>query len=154
MASKRRREMTVRIALGAGRWQLFHQLMIESLLMSVAGGIAGFLLAYWGVPAIIGMLPPGFPLPRRGEIAVDLQSAPGPALGGITITSENAAYSLAREPGSRVLRASLRRENGKDFHPLFPAGPDEIIDVLDEEMSRSSKDNIYLRALGKIEALL
>src|SRR5580700_10662766 len=70
-ASKRRREMTVRIALGAGRWQLFHQLMMESLLLSIAGGIAGFLLAYWGVPAIIGMLPPGFPLPRRGEIAVD-----------------------------------------------------------------------------------
>jgi putative ABC transport system permease protein len=70
-ASKRRREMTVRIALGAGRWQLIHQLMMESLLLSVAGGIAGFLLAYWGVPAIIGMLPAGFPLPRRGEIAVD-----------------------------------------------------------------------------------
>ncbi len=70
-ASKRRREMTVRIALGAGRWQLFHQLMMESLLLSIAGGVAGFLLAYWGVPAIIGMLPPGFPLPRRSEIAVD-----------------------------------------------------------------------------------
>jgi predicted permease len=70
-ASKRRREMAVRIALGAGRWQLFHQLMIESLLLSIAGGIAGFALARWGVPAIIGMLPPGFPLPRRGEIAVN-----------------------------------------------------------------------------------
>src|SRR5580658_781001 len=70
-ASKRRREMTVRIALGAGRWQLIHQLMMESLLLSVCGGIAGFLLAHWGVPAIIGMLPPGFPLPRRGEIAVN-----------------------------------------------------------------------------------
>jgi putative ABC transport system permease protein len=70
-ASKRRREMAVRIALGAGRWQLFHQLIIESLLLSIAGGIAGFALARWGVPAIIGMLPPGFPLPRRGEIAVN-----------------------------------------------------------------------------------
>ena len=70
-ASKRCREMTVRIALGAGRWQLFHQLMMESLLLSVAGGIAGFALAYWGVPSIVRMLPPDFPLPRRGEIAVD-----------------------------------------------------------------------------------
>jgi putative ABC transport system permease protein len=70
-AAKRRREMTVRIALGAGRWQLFHQLMMESLLLSLAGGIAGFALAYWGVPAIVRMLPPDFPLPRRSEIAVD-----------------------------------------------------------------------------------
>jgi glucose-6-phosphate dehydrogenase assembly protein OpcA len=89
-----------------------------------------------------------------GEITVDLESAPGPALGAITITSENATFSLAREAGSRVLRASLQHENGNEFHPLFPAGPDEIIDVLSEEMSRSSKDNIYLRALGKIESLL
>src|SRR6202000_1862878 len=70
-ASKRRREMTVRIALGAGRWQLIHQLMMESLVLSLAGGIPGFPLAYWGVPAIVRMLPADFPLPRRGEIAVD-----------------------------------------------------------------------------------
>jgi glucose-6-phosphate dehydrogenase assembly protein OpcA len=95
-----------------------------------------------------------FTAPDGGEIAVDLQSAPGPALSEVAVTSENAALSVAREAGSRVLRASLHHENGGDFHPLFPAGPDAIIDVLNEEMSRSSKDNIYLRALGKIEALL
>ena len=66
----RRREMTVRIALGAGRWRLLHQLAIESLLLSLTGGALGFLLAMWGVPALIGMLPAAF-LPRMGEIAVD-----------------------------------------------------------------------------------
>jgi predicted permease len=70
-ASKRNREMIVRLALGAGRWQLFHQLMMESLMLSIAGGIAGFALAHWGVPAILSILPSGFPLPRRGEIVVD-----------------------------------------------------------------------------------
>ena len=69
--SARRREMTVRIALGAGRWRLLHQLAVESLLLSVAGGALGFLLALWGVPALIGMLPAEFPLPRMSEIAVD-----------------------------------------------------------------------------------
>jgi putative ABC transport system permease protein len=70
-ASSRRREMTVRVALGAGRWRLLHQLTIESLLLAVSGGLLGFLLAYWGVPAILRMLPAGFPLPRMEEIAVD-----------------------------------------------------------------------------------
>jgi putative ABC transport system permease protein len=70
-ASARRREMTVRLALGAGRWRLVHQLLMESLLLSAIGGGAGFLLARWGVPAIIRSLPAGFPLPRLNEIAVD-----------------------------------------------------------------------------------
>ncbi len=70
-ASARRREMTVRLALGAGRWRLLHQLLVESLMLSVAGGLAGFLLAWWGVPAIIRTLPAGFPLPRIGEISVN-----------------------------------------------------------------------------------
>jgi len=70
-ASSRRREMTVRVALGAGRWRLLHQLTMESLLLAVSGGLLGFLLAYWGVPAIIRMLPAEFPLPRLQEIAVD-----------------------------------------------------------------------------------
>ena len=70
-AAGRQREMTVRAALGAGRWRLLHQTAIESLVLAVAGGLLGFALAYWCVPAVIRMLPAQYPLPRRGEIAVD-----------------------------------------------------------------------------------
>jgi len=70
-AASRRREMTVRVALGAGRWHLLHQLTVESLLLALISGVLGFLLAYWGVPAILKTLPEGFPLPRIQEIAVD-----------------------------------------------------------------------------------
>jgi putative ABC transport system permease protein len=70
-AAGRQREMTVRVALGASRWRLLQQTAIESLLLAVTGGLLGLLLASWCVPAIIHMLPAGFPLPRRGEIGID-----------------------------------------------------------------------------------
>ena len=70
-AAGRRREMTVRVALGAGRWRLLHQTGVESLLLAVAGGLLGFALAGWCVPAVIRILPVNYPLPRRSEIAVE-----------------------------------------------------------------------------------
>jgi putative ABC transport system permease protein len=70
-AHARRHEISVRVALGAGRWRLLHQLVTESLLLATAGGLLGFLLAWAGVPALIHMLPANFPLPRLAEIRVD-----------------------------------------------------------------------------------
>ncbi len=70
-AHARRREIAVRVALGAGRWRLLHQLITESLLLACIGGFLGSMLAWWGVPAMIHMLPEGFPLPRLVEIGVD-----------------------------------------------------------------------------------
>jgi putative ABC transport system permease protein len=66
----RRREIAVRLAIGAGRWQLVRQLAIESLLVSMAGGIAGTLLASWSLALLSHMLP-AVSLPRLGEIGME-----------------------------------------------------------------------------------
>ncbi|HSE34207.1 MAG TPA: ABC transporter permease [Pyrinomonadaceae bacterium] len=56
----RRREMAVRTAVGARRWQLVRQLLTESVVLGIAGGVLGLLVAVWGTRAIGSLVPKGF----------------------------------------------------------------------------------------------
>jgi predicted permease len=53
---RRRKEMAIRLALGASRIRLVRQLIVESLLLSLAGGAAGLLVAFWSTDAARGFL--------------------------------------------------------------------------------------------------
>ncbi len=68
-SSARQREMVVRAAVGAGRWRLVRQLLTESAMLAVAAGVAGVLIARWGVTAFLALAPAD--LPRLDEVAVD-----------------------------------------------------------------------------------
>ncbi|HEY0763625.1 MAG TPA: ABC transporter permease [Pyrinomonadaceae bacterium] len=56
----RQREIAVRAAVGARRWQLIRQLLTESVLIGVTGGALGLLIAVWGTRAIASLVPKGF----------------------------------------------------------------------------------------------
>ena len=68
-ATARGKEIAIRSALGAGRGRLAGQLLTESLLLSVAGGIAGVLLGWWGTLALATLAPKE--LPRMDEVGMD-----------------------------------------------------------------------------------
>jgi putative ABC transport system permease protein len=69
-ATARQKEIAIRTALGASRFRVMRQLLTESLMLSLTGGVFGMLLAWWGIDLLIRLLPKDFP--RLTDINLDL----------------------------------------------------------------------------------
>ena len=80
-ATAREREVGIRAALGAGRWRLVRQLMVESLVLSVTGTLLSVVVAWWAVEVLRTSMPEG--VPRIAAIALDLRVLA--AAGGLSI---------------------------------------------------------------------
>ncbi|HRI81312.1 MAG TPA: ABC transporter permease [Opitutaceae bacterium] len=68
-ASSRQREIALRAALGASRSRVVRQLLVESVLLALIGGVLGILLAYWSMNALLTLAPVN--MPRLDEVRLD-----------------------------------------------------------------------------------
>jgi predicted permease len=68
-AESRQREFAIRAALGAGRWRLVRQFLIEGVVLALIGGVFGVLIGYGGLKGMLAVNPDS--LPRAGEIGLD-----------------------------------------------------------------------------------
>jgi predicted permease len=67
----RQKEISIRAALGAGRWQIVRQLLTEGALLGACGGLAGLLIAIWGLDSLKAFLPAN--VPRIDELSPDVR---------------------------------------------------------------------------------
>ena len=121
-ATGRETEMAVRTALGAGRSRLVRQLVTESVLLSILGGLSGLLLAHWGMKALLELAPPN--LPRIGDATIDgtalavtivVALATGLVFGllpALQIDGDVASTLRAGARGTRTRLASARARSG------------------------------------------
>lgn len=137
--AQRTREFAIRIALGASRLQLIRQLLTESVLLSLAGGVLGVFMAEWGVTLMLSFLP--IDLPRINPIEINgwvlgatalLAVAVGLLFGlapliiaskpDLTQCLKEGSQSPASRPRRRLQGALLVSEVGLAFVLLIGAG--------------------------------
>jgi putative ABC transport system permease protein len=108
-AVARGREIAVRSALGADRRQLARQVLVESGMLSLAGGALGIAVAYWASAAIVRLAPPT--IPRLHELSIDvrvLAFALAISLTTALLCGLLPALELSRRPSGDLLKDGSR----------------------------------------------
>jgi putative ABC transport system permease protein len=121
-AAARQKEIAIRLALGSTRGRLVRQLLTESVLISVIGGLAGLLLAVWGLDFLLARLPEGatFSIPRLKQISIDL-----PVFGFAMLLSLATGIVFGLAPVFQAFNLNLNetiKEGGRTSSSGGPAG--------------------------------
>ena len=108
-AAGRTKEVAIRSALGAERWDIIRQLLTESVVLSLIGGAIGLLIAYWSVRALVAVNPSN--VPRIDELGLD-----GNVLLFTAIISLGTGLLFGMMPALQISRSDLQstlREGGR-----------------------------------------
>ena len=128
-ANAREKEIAVRLAIGAGRLRILRQLLAESLVLSLAGGLLGLLFALWCSRFLVGMLP-------QGQTPLALEIAPDRRVLGFTLAISiltGLLFGLA--PAWRAIELAINsslhqeRSRGRRIPRLAPGKAVVVVEV-------------------------
>src|SRR6476661_10178808 len=123
--TSRAREFVVRAAIGASRGRLMRQLLVESLLLAFSGAALGVAAGYWGLPAILRLLPPNSaPVGNLMAVPVNvpvLLFSAGLAMASALICGLSPALSFSRPRLMATARTTAGVESRRAHHLLLAA---------------------------------
>ncbi|MGE4056806.1 MAG: ADOP family duplicated permease [Vicinamibacterales bacterium] len=111
----RQTELAVRVSLGATGGRLMRQLLTESVVLALAGGVLGFVCAVWSTSVLASAIPPGLQIPRLQEIGVDLRVL---SFAALVTTCASVLFGVApsmvatRSAAQSALRQNSRGNSG------------------------------------------
>jgi predicted permease len=146
-AASRKAEISLRMALGATRWRIIRQLLTESMLLAVVGGVCGVLLAQWAVTVLIGLVAREAPLNTRPDTGVLLFTA------GVTILAGVLFGLIPAIQASRTNLASAMKEKSRLRTGFMRLSPSSLMVVMQVGLSMVllTGGGLFARSLMKLQ---
>jgi predicted permease len=128
-AAARKAEISLRMALGATRGRIVRQLLTESMLLAIIGGVVGVLLAQWGVYLLVGLVAPNSPLDTRPDMGILLFTA------GVSIAAGLLFGLIPAVQASRTNLSSTIKEKSRTRSRFLRLSPSSMMVVLQVGLS-------------------
>jgi predicted permease len=146
-AASRKAEISLRMALGATRWRIVRQLITESMLLALIGGVCGVLLAQWAVTVLVGLVAKEAPLNTQPDAGVLLFTA------GISILAGLLFGLIPAVQASRTNLAAAMKEKNRFRSGFLRLSPSSLMVVLQVGLSMVllTGAGLFARSLLKLQ---
>ncbi len=88
------------------------------------------------------------------KIKVTLQTKEGEPISACQIKTESAVFHIKHKPGADLLDVFFGRTEGRKMRQVLPAGKNDVVELVQEELMRGGPHRVYLRAVEQVRDLL
>jgi len=147
-AASRKAEISLRMALGATRWRIVRQLLTESMLLALIGGVCGVVLAQWAVTVLVGLVAREAPLNTRPDAGVLLFTA------GVSIVAGLLFGLIPAVQASRTNLSAAMKEKNRLRSGFLRLSPSSLMVVMQVGLSMVllTGAGLFARSLLKLQS--